>query len=248
MTIKAQTPVMTVGERFTYATPDGRFVHYRVSHVDVPFTRGCARLQADEPGWADVLITAESLASSYGWAGEEGVRDQEPGPAIQGTGAPADPGGSQRQDLAACPDSISFPVGPHHPASGGRVRSTGLVEPVGRAQGRVFGVWDAPVTDDDVPIATPAGNVCAWCEEPVREGDSGRITDTGLTVHRECSLRTVMGGIGHLVDHERYCHGIGPDAGLSRRASSLLVWDYWQETHLAPSPEQLEAWKARLAR
>jgi hypothetical protein len=113
--------------------------------------------------------------------------------------------------------------------------------------GQVFGTWDAPITDNDEPIATPVGNVCAWCQEAVKPGDNGRITPMGFTEHRECSLRTVIGGIGHLVDHARYCHGeLGTDAGRSRRESSLLAWEFFQQTRLAPSAEQAETWKARI--
>jgi hypothetical protein len=58
----------------------------------------------------------------------------------------------------------------------------------------------------------------------------------------------VTGGIGHLVDHNRYCRGeAGPDAGLSRRASSILVWNWYQETATHPTPEQTERWRAQLA-
>jgi hypothetical protein len=117
-----------------------------------------------------------------------------------------------------------------------------------RVHGQVFGSWDAPVTDHDEPIYTPIGNVCAWCQQAVEAGDNGRISPMGFTEHRECSLRNVMGGIGHLVDHERYCRGeLGTDAGLTRRDSSLLVWEYFQQTHLAPTPEQGAEWKARLS-
>jgi hypothetical protein len=43
-------------------------------------------------------------------------------------------------------------------------------------------------------------------------------------MHRECTLREVMGGIGHLIAHEYWCayHG-DPDAGLTFRQSALLV-------------------------
>ena len=111
----------------------------------------------------------------------------------------------------------------------------------------MFGVWDAPVTDDDIPIDPPIGQHCLWCEEDIQEGDNGRITSAGCVEHRECSLRNVMGGIGHLVDHVRYCHGVGPDAGLSRRQSSLLVWEFFQETRFAePSNGQLIVWQGRV--
>jgi hypothetical protein len=54
---------------------------------------------------------------------------------------------------------------------------------------------------------------------------------SGFAQHRECSLRSVMGGIGHIVDHARYCHGdLGTDAGLPYRVSALLVWMHLQGT------------------
>jgi hypothetical protein len=114
-------------------------------------------------------------------------------------------------------------------------------------RGQVFGEWDAPITDGDERIETPVGNTCVWCAEAIAEGDNGRIAPMGYTEHRECSLRQVMGGIGHLVDHPRYCRGaLGTDAGLSHRDSALLVWEYFQDTHLEPSEEQVMAWKLRL--
>lgn len=114
--------------------------------------------------------------------------------------------------------------------------------------GQVFGEWDAPVTDHDERIDAPVGNLCMRCEDAIADGDNGRVSVTGRTEHRECSLRGVMGGIGHLVDHDRYCRGVGPDAGLSYRASALLVWEFCQRTHLEPSDEQAQAWRARLDR
>lgn len=90
----------------------------------------------------------------------------------------------------------------------------------------VFGVWDAPVTDELDPIPTPVGERCMHCREQIAEGDNGAVMPFGHFVqHRECSLRSVMGGIGHHIDHARYCAGeFGTDAGLSYRRSALLVW------------------------
>jgi hypothetical protein len=65
-----------------------------------------------------------------------------------------------------------------------------------------------------------------YCQEHFEEGDNGAIMPTGFAQHRECGLRGVMGGIGHIVDHEFFCHGpLGTDAGLSYRASAMLVWN-----------------------
>jgi hypothetical protein len=46
-------------------------------------------------------------------------------------------------------------------------------------------------------------------------------------MHKACALREVMGGIGHLIDHQHFCKDLGdPDAGLPYRLSALLttVW------------------------
>lgn len=85
--------------------------------------------------------------------------------------------------------------------------------------------WDAPITDDADEVPTPVGEPCITCGESFVMGDSGIRFANGPHAHRECSLRSVMGGIGHLVDHARYCRSDeGPDAGLSKRLSALLVW------------------------
>jgi hypothetical protein len=91
----------------------------------------------------------------------------------------------------------------------------------------VFGEWNAPATDTAERIETPVGEPCIYCDGPILPGDSGGINFTGQALHKECNLRTVVGGIGHLVDHAKYCHDLGPDAGLSSRKSSLLAWDWF---------------------
>jgi hypothetical protein len=90
---------------------------------------------------------------------------------------------------------------------------------------RAFGVWDAPLTDVAEWIEVPLELSCMHCVERFRAGENGAVFPTGYAAHRECHLRAVMGGIGHHVDHAHYCRSaLGPDAGLTRRQSSLLVW------------------------
>lgn len=93
---------------------------------------------------------------------------------------------------------------------------------------RAFGEWDAPVTDDAVWLdAVPPGLTCMSCQEPIVEGEDGCIFPTGFATHRECSLRSALGGIGHIVDHQFFCRGeLGPDAGLGYRESAKLVWEW----------------------
>ena len=96
-------------------------------------------------------------------------------------------------------------------------------------QSFVFGDWDAPITDDATEIPVPTTMYCVYCNEQFVEGDNGGII-SGWPQHRECGFRMVMGGIGHHVDHGRYCHGeLGPDAGLTKRQSALLVWRHLTE-------------------
>lgn len=46
----------------------------------------------------------------------------------------------------------------------------------------------------------------------------------GVNAHRECMLRAVVGGIGHLIAHEYWCLQKGdPDAGLDYQQSARLV-------------------------
>lgn len=89
----------------------------------------------------------------------------------------------------------------------------------------VFGTWDAPVTDNLSPIPTPVGMRCVFCKMKVEAGDHGAVTRMMGVHHRECAFREVMGGIGHHLDHDKYCQGDdGPDGGVSKRTSSLMVW------------------------
>jgi len=88
-----------------------------------------------------------------------------------------------------------------------------------------FGIWDAPATDGAIWIDVPTHLSCMHCRRDFIPGDNGLVNAGGWGQHRECSLRAVMGGIGHLVDHRRYCIGMrDPDAGLNYRQSAWLAW------------------------
>lgn len=68
--------------------------------------------------------------------------------------------------------------------------------------------------------------ICFHCKEPITSTEE-RADIITMDSHRECALRVVMGGIGHLLDHSHFCHGdLGPDAGLDYRTSALMV-DVW---------------------
>ncbi len=68
--------------------------------------------------------------------------------------------------------------------------------------------------------------ICFHCQEPILDSDE-RADVITMDMHRECALRSALGGIGHLLDHAHFCKGeLGPDAGLDYRTSALLV-DVW---------------------
>ena len=78
---------------------------------------------------------------------------------------------------------------------------------------------------------------CYFCSEPIeasQEVAEGRFFDAEgheRRNHRECALRAVLGGIGHLNEHEYWCVQMkDPDGGLSYRESALLV-DEWVRRH-----------------
>lgn len=66
---------------------------------------------------------------------------------------------------------------------------------------------------------------CYLCDEPILPTED-RADIITIDAHRECSLRSVLGGIGHLIDHAHFCRGVGPDADLDYRTSALMV-DVW---------------------
>ena len=65
---------------------------------------------------------------------------------------------------------------------------------------------------------------CELCDELCDAAFEGVVT---MHAHRECLLRSVVGGIGHLIAHEYWCvQRSDPDAGLTYRQSAKLVDAY----------------------
>ena len=82
-------------------------------------------------------------------------------------------------------------------------------------------------------------STCPLCDTEVKphevaEGQTVSTEQGPLRAHRECLLRSVLGGIGHLTDHHYWCYERNdPNAGLSYRHSALLV-DQWVQVHGMP--------------
>jgi hypothetical protein len=65
---------------------------------------------------------------------------------------------------------------------------------------------------------------CVLCSQPIGDWDAWSPMNAQQYAHHECSLREVVGGIGHLIAHEYWClQQHDPDAGLTYRQSALLV-------------------------
>lgn len=98
--------------------------------------------------------------------------------------------------------------------------------------------WPSGVCDEGTQVDTPVGEPCLLCSEPIEDGDRGvfgwvlklKEQPQLRPQHRECALRSVAGGIGHLTDCAFWCKNMkDPDAGLGYRRSSLRVWDHIME-------------------
>jgi hypothetical protein len=70
--------------------------------------------------------------------------------------------------------------------------------------------------------------ICLFCNEELDGTDTAMFpvgTPEGpREAHRQCMLRSTIGGIGHLLAHQYWCNEQGdPDAGLTYRQSALMV-------------------------
>jgi hypothetical protein len=84
-------------------------------------------------------------------------------------------------------------------------------------------------------------NYCLLCDEVVAPNDEQAqgmwLDEHGYRrkVHRECALRNVVGGIGHIEDHAKWCGQIhDPDGGRTYRQSAIEV-DAWVRANGVPS-------------
>jgi len=80
-------------------------------------------------------------------------------------------------------------------------------------------------------IECPPSTQCALCEQTILAGEDVRPINCEGRAHRECLLRSVLGGIGHLEDHQHWCVEVGdPDGGRTFRQSAIEV-DEWVHKH-----------------
>lgn len=111
---------------------------------------------------------------------------------------------------------------------------------------RFFGdPWPSGLCKDGIPSPTPVGMLCHWCGVPIAEGDQGsfimHLGENGSSgfrpIHRECSLRSVVGSPRHL---RRQCSCYGspePECDTTetpeqRRAEALESWTIYSALSL----------------
>lgn len=119
-----------------------------------------------------------------------------------------------------------------------------------RQFGTYFGEpWPSGICDEGTRVDTPVGEHCELCNEPIQvfeqgsfigalHGEEGAWVSVLAPVHKECSLRSVMGGIGHLTNHLVWCvDKHDPDAGFSYRESAIRVWQWVSHHGFSTRPE-----------
>jgi len=100
-----------------------------------------------------------------------------------------------------------------------------------------FGVsWNDSFCFDMPHAATPVGQPCLHCDEPIAAADNGVLLpllvqpcDTYLPCHRECYERRLFGGVNHQRGRCTCCGGTEPpdQPGLSRREAARAAVAYW---------------------
>lgn len=110
---------------------------------------------------------------------------------------------------------------------------------------RFFGErWDAPRVDDAAQVATPVGERCLHCDEPIEPGDRGLLTPSFLgkagddgyewvmrAVHLECELSSTL---SHAMGQCRTCHVDHPTIRPEARATLGAVNEQRQARGLGP--------------
>lgn len=102
--------------------------------------------------------------------------------------------------------------------------------------------WNPDKCGPEEQVPTPIGEPCAWCKEPIEDGDVGYFIPAvpsyiDYPYHRACGTRVFVGGYNHLRGTCR-CQG-GPDPsdppGMTRREAANLaaatfrqIWDEHQ--------------------
>jgi hypothetical protein len=98
----------------------------------------------------------------------------------------------------------------------------------------------APICADTPRVATPVGQICAWCNEPILPDEDGFVLPMMHTCghvddrpwHLNCHMRSLIGGVNHL---RRVCGCFGgalasdPAGMTAREAADAAVQLFHQQ-------------------
>ena len=77
---------------------------------------------------------------------------------------------------------------------------------------------------DDEIVPAPVGRPCILCDELIVASDAGTVNRAGQISHYECSLRAVVGSVGHQL---KRCSCYGGDQedpeGMTRRQAAVAA-------------------------
>lgn len=86
----------------------------------------------------------------------------------------------------------------------------------------------------ETQIATPLHMACRHCGERFAEGDMGMIDEGGTALHYECSMRLVIGSVGH--QHKTcFCYGGDHEdpPGMTKREAARAALRLFEQSALA---------------
>lgn len=96
--------------------------------------------------------------------------------------------------------------------------------------------WPSGICETAERAATPVGDLCLECDEEIVAGDRGDFVGTASGPrprHRECALRSAIGGIEHLTAGPHEAGECYVKTTLTRRQSALAAWE-WVQRHGIP--------------
>jgi hypothetical protein len=86
--------------------------------------------------------------------------------------------------------------------------------------------------DYEEQIEVPLGRTCILCREPILEGDIGTINGADQVSHYECTMRGVVGSVGHQMGRCKCFNGTEEDPpGMTRREAAIAACRLWDERH-----------------
>lgn len=83
--------------------------------------------------------------------------------------------------------------------------------------------------DHEIQVTAPVGQKCLWCDEEIQPLDVGTIDHADQILHYECSMRMILGSVGHIRKRCSCYGGTEEDpAGMTRRQAAKESVREWE--------------------